>query len=89
MPQDLRLRVGNEVATIPLGGTPVQVAAALTRFAVSYGIPINGTPTENLTAILEHVRDDVRRRSKEVQTAEKSAIADATIQQEVEADNPL
>lgn len=31
MPQDLRIRVGVEVATITLGGTPAQVAAALAR----------------------------------------------------------
>lgn len=89
MPEDLRIRVGNLAATVPLGGTPAQIGAALSRFATSLGIPINGTPTENLTAILEHFRDDVKTRSKAVQTAEKRAVADATILQEVENDNPL
>lgn len=89
MPQDLRLRVGIEVATITLGGTPAQVAAALERFARSLGITINGTPQENLTAILEHFKSDVKTRSKAVQAAEKRLVSEAQIAAEVDADNPL
>lgn len=89
MPQDLRIRVGTEVAQVTLGGTAQQVAAALTRFATSLGIPVDGTPTENLTAVLTHIVDDVRRRSKAAQTAEKQAVSNALIQQEVDADHPL
>lgn len=89
MPQDLRLRVGSEVAQITLGGTAQQVADALTRFATSLGIPITGTATEKLTAVLEHIRDDVRRRSKAIQAADLRATNEATIAQQIETDNPL
>lgn len=89
MPQDLRIRVGVEVAQITFGGTPQQVAAALTRFATSLGIAINGTPTENLTAILEHMRDDVKRRSKAVQIASDLAVAQVAIEATAETENPL
>lgn len=89
IPNDLRLRVGNEVAQITLGGTPQQVADALTRFATSMGIPTTGTPTENLTAILEYIKDEVKRRSKDTQRAQLRAANEAAITQQVEADNAL
>lgn len=83
------MRIGNEVATIAIGGTPQQIGAALERFATSLGISLEGTPTEDMTRILEYVKDDIKRRSKQVQAAEKRVVSEATIQQEVEADNPL
>lgn len=89
MPEDLRIRVGSEVATIPLGGTPAQIAAALTRVASSLGIPTSGTATENLTAILLHVKDDWKRTSKQVQRQELLAAQAAQIDSIVENDNPL
>lgn len=89
MPNDLRLRVGTAEATIPLGGTPAQIATALTRFATSLGIPTTGTPTENLTAILLHVRDDVRRRSKAAHRAELEAANKAAIEATLAADDDV
>lgn len=89
MAEDLRLRVGNEVATISFAGGAAKVAAVLERFAASLGIPTTGTPTENLTAILEHVRDDAKRRSKEVQRAELRQANEATITATVESDNAI
>lgn len=89
MPQDLRVRVGVEVATITLGGTPQQVAAVLERFAVRRGIPITGTATENLTAILEYVREEVKRYSKEEHRAQLNAANAAAIEVTVETDNTL
>lgn len=89
MPEDLRIRVGNLVATVPLGGTPAQIGAALSRFATSLGIPINGTPTENLVAILEHWRQEAKTRSKQVQRQELLAAQVAQIESTVENDNPL
>lgn len=89
MASDIRLRVGNVTALLTLGGTDQQIAQALTRYATSLGIPLNGTPTENLTAVLEHIRSDVKARAKQVQAAEKRVISEATIAAEVEADNPL
>lgn len=89
MPNDLRLRVGAVVAILPLGGTDQQVADALRRFARSLGITSEGTPQEQLTAILEHFRDDVKRRSKAVQTEQKRAEGEAAIAAIVDADNAL
>ncbi|MES2934313.1 MAG: hypothetical protein V4805_12600 [Pseudomonadota bacterium] len=89
MPQDLRIRVGVEVATITINGTAQQVAAALERYASSQGITITGTATENLTAILEHIKVEVRRRSKEVQKAQLEAANAAAIEATVELDNPI
>lgn len=91
MPNDLRLRVGAATATVTLNPalSDAQVANALRRYARSLGISIDGTPQENLTAILQHWVDDVRRRSKAVQLMDLAAersIADAAT---VEADNPL
>lgn len=89
MPQDLRVRVGVEVATITLGGTPQQVAAVLERFAIRMGIPVTGTATEKLTAILEYIRDEVKRYSKEAHRAELRAANEAGIETTVESDNAL
>lgn len=89
MASDIRLRVGGATATLVFGATDQQVADALRRYARSLGIAAEGTPQEQLAAILEHFRDDVVRRSKAVQTAEKRAVADVTIAAEVSADNPL
>lgn len=89
MPEDIRLRVGTEVVTLPLNGGASKVAAVLTRFATSLGIPITGTATENLTAILEHVRDDVKQRSKVQQQADLRKANEAAITATVDSDNAL
>lgn len=75
MPNDLRLRVGAATGTITFNPalSDAQVANALRRYARSLGIPTDGTPQENLTAILQHWLDDVRRRSKAVQLADLAA----------------
>lgn len=89
MASDLRLRIGAASAMITFGGTDQQVADALERFAVSLGIPNTGTATERLTAILEHLRDEVKRRSKDAQRASLRAANEAAIEQTVEQDNAL
>ena len=89
MPEDLRIRVGNEVGTIPLNGTPQQIAAVLTRYATALGIPTDGTPTQNLTAILEHIRDDVRRTAKQAHRQQLRAEADAQLNETIESENNL
>lgn len=88
MPEDLRIRVGAEVATITLTGTPAQIAAYLRRYARSLGISVDGTPTENLVAILNHWRNEVIQVSKRVQTKELEDANKAAIAVTVEADNP-
>lgn len=94
MASDLRVRVGNVTAMISLNGpdgqfSDAQVAAVLTRFANSLGIPISGTAQENLTAVLLHIKDDVRRRAKAVDVAERKAVSDAEIETEANAENNL
>lgn len=89
MPQDLRLRIGNEVVTEEIGGTPAQVAAAMKRFMRRLGIPIVDVPTTDMSAFLKHIKDDVKRTSKEVQIAEADATAHATNAAQAESDNPL
>lgn len=89
MASDLRLRVGGATAMITFAATDQQVADALRRYARRLGIPVNGTANENLTAILEHIRDDVRRIAKEVQAAELRAANETTIQATVESENGL
>lgn len=89
IPNDLRIRVGVEVGTITFGGTPAQVADVLRRFAISQGIPITGTATENLVAILEHFRDEAKQGSKQAQRAELRAANEAGIETTVELDNAL
>lgn len=77
------------MATLALGGTDAQVKNTLERFAVRVGIPITGTATENLTAILEYIRDEVKRYSKEAHRAELRAANEAGIETTVELDNAL
>lgn len=89
MPQDLRVRVGVEVGTVVINGTAQQVADALRRYAVSLGIPTNGTATQNLEAILNSIIYEVKQRSKAVQTAELRAANEAAITATVDADNAL
>jgi hypothetical protein len=89
MASDLRIRVGTATGTITFGGTDTQIAAALRRYASSLGISVEGTAVENLTAILEHIRDDVKRISKQVQASELRSSNEAQIQQTVESENSL
>jgi hypothetical protein len=89
MPNDLRLRVGAVVADLPLGGTTQQVADALRRFAAGLGISTEGTTQEQLVRVLEHVRDDVKRRAKAAHLAELEAAQAAGNQSTVDADNDL
>lgn len=94
MASDLRIRIGNVSAMISLNGSvgnvsDAQVADALRRFATSLGIPITGTPTENLTAILEHIKDDVKRRSRQTQRSELTIQYEQTIIAQIDADNDL
>lgn len=89
MPNDLRLRIGTEVAMIEIGGTPAQVANAIRRYMRRLGIPIVDVPQEDMVAFLAHVKDDVKRISKEAQTAEADATAHATNLAQAESDNPL
>lgn len=89
MASDLRIRVGSASATITFAATDQQMAEALRRYARRLGIATNGTANENLTAILEHIRDDVRRIAKAEQAAELRAANEATILSTVESDNGL
>lgn len=88
MPEDLRIRIGAVEATIPLSGTPAQISAALTRYARSLGIPVNGTAVGNLTAILTHWKNEVRQRSIQVQVADAEAAAKAALIATADSDNP-
>lgn len=89
MPQDLTVRVGIHVGTITFGGTPAQVADVLERFALRVGIPIVGTATENLVAILEYFRDEVKGKSKEEHRAQLNAANSAAIEATIEVDDVL
>lgn len=94
MASDLRIRIGGATATITLNGangefTDQQVADVLRRYARSLGIAIDGTAQENLTAILEHIRDDVRRRARGAQAREAKATSDAAIEAQAETDNAI
>lgn len=89
MPQDLRLRVGNEVATITLNGTAQQCAAILDRFLRSWDITPTGNAVTDMTATLEKIRVEVIRRSKEKHTAELRLAGEASIQATVDAENGL
>lgn len=89
MASDLRIRIGGATATITFGATDQQVADVLRRYARSLGISIDGTAQENLTAILEHIRDDVRRRAKAAQVREEKATSDAAIEAQADADNAI
>lgn len=89
MASDIRIRIGAVSATLAINGSDQQTADALRRYARSLGIPINGTAQENLIAILEHWRDEVRRVSKQVQVAEADAVSHAANVAQAESDNPL
>lgn len=89
MASDLRLRVGNTTATITFGGTDQQVANALRRFATSLGISLEGTPTENLEAILLHFKDDVKTRAKEVHARELRQANEESIRNAVESEGSI
>lgn len=94
MSSTLTLKVGNVTAAISLNGasgqtTDMQVGAALTRYAESLAIPLEGSTQENLTAILEHIRDEVKRRAKIAQWAALRAADDAAHRATVESDNDL
>lgn len=89
MASSLVLKVGSVTATINFSVSDALVAAALTRYANSLGIPMTGTAQENLAAVLAHVVDDIRRRSKSVQVADATATAQAAINATADADNNL
>lgn len=89
MPNDIRLRVANASATVTLNATDQQVQAALTRYARSLGIPITGVAVDDLTSVINHWVDDVRRRSKAVEISDALAAAQVTAQQQADADNAL
>lgn len=86
---DLRLRVNGAVALISFNATEEKTERILRRYARSLGIPTNGTAEENLTAILEHIRDDVSRRAMSVQVRDEKATADAAIEAQAEQDNEI
>lgn len=81
--------MGIEVGTITFPGTAQQVADQLQDLAASLGIPTNGTATENLVAILEHVRDDAKRRTRAVRKARKQTASEAQIEAELDQENAL
>lgn len=89
MASDLRLRVGGATALLTFNATDAQVAAILRRFARNVGISVEGTPQEQLVAILTYLRDDVRARSITVQVADAREANEETIRQQAEADNAL
>lgn len=91
MSSQISLKVGNVTATLPIGAnvTDAQVAQALTRYAASLGIPVDGTAQQNLTAVLAHVVDDIRRRSKTQQLTELRAAQDVANQAAADADTQL
>lgn len=91
MSSQMTLKVGNTTATLPIGAnvTDAQVGQALTRYANSLGIPMTGTAQENLTAVLAHVLDDIRRRAKSQQLVELRAAQDAANQAAADADTQL
>lgn len=85
----LRAVVENVTGTVPINANASQTADALRRYASSLGIPIEGTPQQQLEAILRHWIDDVARTSRRVQAEELRASNEAAIQQQVEAANAL
>lgn len=91
MASDLRIRVGGVTAALTVGSsiTDQQVGQALLRYARSLGISTEGTNQEQLTRILQHWVDDVKRRAKEMQRAEDAAQRAATLEATLEADNNL
>lgn len=89
MSSQISIKVASVTATVTLAATDQQVAAALTRYATSVGIPTTGTPTENLTAIIVHIVEDIKRRAKAAQIAELRAAQDADNQATVDSDNAL
>lgn len=91
MSSQISLKVGNVTATLPIGAnvTDQQVAQALTRYAAGLGIPVNGSAQENLTAILAHIVDSIRRRAKAQQVADATTAAQAAIIAQAESDNAL
>lgn len=89
MASSIVLKVANTTATINFTASDAMVAAALTRYATSLGIPTTGTAQENLTAVLLHIVDEVKRRSKAQQIAALEAAQDAANQAAAEGDNAL
>lgn len=89
MAGSIAITVGATTYSLPINGTNAQIAAALTRYARSLGISTSGTNEQNMTAILEHVRDDIRRRSKAIQLADLAAAQAAANRATVDADNTL
>jgi len=89
MAGNISITIGSNTFTLPLAATNAQIGSALTRYARSLGISTAGTNAESMTAILEHIRDDIRRRSKDAQLADIEAAQDAANQATVDADNPL
>lgn len=91
MSSQISLKVGSVTATLPVGSniTDAQVAAALTRYANSLGIPVNGSSQENLNAILVSIVEDIKERSKKVQISQGTESALTTLKQTVESENNL
>lgn len=89
MASDLRIRVGNASATLVINATDQQVAEALRRYAQSLGIPLEGTANQQLGAVLEHWRDEVRRKSIQMLLAELDAASSAANRATAEAENQL
>lgn len=91
MSSQISLKVGATTATVPIGAniTDAQIGQALTRYAASLGIPTNGTNLENLTAVLTHIVDNIKRRSKQVQVSDATTTAQTSIIATAEAENNL
>lgn len=87
MPEDLRLRLGTEVATITFTGTPAKIGNVIERFMRRKGITVTDIAQTDMLAFLAHWVDETKRVSKEAQTAELNAEQQATIQSTVDADN--
>lgn len=86
MPEDLRLRIGPEVGTILLTGTPAILSATLNDFFEEMGMSLEGTNEEKMVRLLEHLREYVRIRAKARRKKKKDAANELTVTAEVDAE---
>lgn len=89
MAEDIRLRIGVEVATLNLNNTPAKISKVIERYMRRMGIPITGVAQTDMLAFLTHWVDETKRVSKEAQVAELTAQNLESISQTIENDNAL
>lgn len=86
----LTLQNGALTVTIQIGGTVTQVNAALRRYALAKGIPVDGRTGQEIgTDVLESLKRTIRDASIDRHRAELLAVQQAAMNTQLEQENAL